>query len=204
MKNTPALAKKAALTVAAGALALSMGALAGCASSNNADAQRIAQLEREIEELKSQGSGESSSSGSSSNTPGSNDSAANDAAANGGSSSSSDGSANSSNTGTSGIQITDATAQDFSARADALIAEADAAQVGADRTATIATYLDFDQRFEALENEIDLYDDQREIEYKSGSLDWKGYRAIEAQLDYIENRLDHAKDSLELRFGIDD
>lgn len=199
MKNTPALAKKAALTVAAGALALSMGALAGCASSNNADAQRIAQLEREIEELKSQGSGESSSSGSSSNTSGSND-----AAANGGSSSSSDGSANSSNAGTSGIQITDATAQDFSARADALIAEADAAQVGADRTTTIATYLDFEQRFEALENEIDLYDDQREIEYKSGSLDWKGYRAIEAQLDYIENRLDHAKDSLELRFGIDD
>lgn len=199
MKNTPALAKKAALTVAAGALALSMGALAGCASSNNADAQRIAQLEREIEELKSQGSGESSSSGSSSNTSGSND-----AAANGGSSSSSDGSANSSNAGTSGIQITDATAQDFSARADALIAEADAAQVGADRTTTIATYLDFEQRFEALENEIDLYDDQREIEYKSGSLDWKGYRAIETQLDYIENRLDHAKDSLELRFGIDD
>ena len=64
--------------------------------------------------------------------------------------------------------------------------------------------MDFEQRFDALDREIDLYDDQKELEYKSGALGWEDYRSVEVQLDYIEDRLDFAMDSLELRFGIDD
>ncbi|OUO91096.1 hypothetical protein B5F40_04740 [Gordonibacter sp. An230] len=219
MRKPEMLPKRTALIAASAVLALSMGALAGCVSSGGADAQRIAELERQINELKSQdsnsgsssagtstgGTGSSSSDGTGtsgsteggSGASGSTDGGAGTAGSTGG------GSGAAGSTG-SGIQITDATAQDFSSRADTLIAEADAAQPGADFGARVTTYMDFEQRFDALDREIDLYDDQKELEYKSGGLGWEDYRSVKVQLDYIEDRLDYAMDSLELRFGIDD
>lgn len=207
MRKAEMLLKRTALIAASAALALSLGALAGCASAGGSDAQRIAELERQIDELKSQKSNDGSSSGdtsanssdgSSTNAP---DASASEGA--GGAGSAGSGSAAAGSAG-SGIQITDATAQDFSSRADALIAEADAAQPDADFGARVAAYMDFEQRFDALDREIDLYDDQKELEYKGGTLGWEDYRSIKVQLDYIEDRLDFAMNSLELRFGIDD
>lgn len=197
MRKAEMLLKRTAPIAASVALALSLGALAGCASAGGSDAQRIAELERQIDELKSQKSNDGSSSGdTSANSSDGSSTNAPDASA-------SEGAGGAGSAG-SGIQITDATAQDFSSRADALIAEADAAQPDADFGARVAAYMDFEQRFDALDREIDLYDDQKELEYKNGTLGWEDYRSIKVQLDYIEDRLDFAMDSLELRFGIDD
>ena len=190
MRKAEMLLKRTAPIAASVVLALSLGTLAGCASAGGSDAQRIAELERQIDELKSQKSND-----------GAPDASASEGA--GGAGSAGSGSAAAGSAG-SGIQITDATAQDFSSRADALIAEADAAQPDADFGARVAAYMDFEQRFDALDREIDLYDDQKELEYKGGTLGWEDYRSIKVQLDYIEDRLDFAMNSLELRFGIDD
>ena len=61
-----------------------------------------------------------------------------------------------------------------------------------------------DSEFNQLETELDTYENQKEAEYRNGSLSWEQYRTLELQLEQIEDRLDNAQDSLELRFGVDD
>ena len=94
--------------------------------------------------------------------------------------------------------------QDFSDRADELISQAEAAEVPSDRDVRIDSYFELDSKFNALELEMDTYEDQQEGEYRSGSLTWDDYRSLELQLEQIEERLDASQDKLENRFGIDD
>lgn len=178
------IAARIATAAVAGTMALSVFGLAGCSQSGSDDADRIAQLEQEIAQLKEQQNGTSDTQGSD---------ATGQTAGSG-----------SGQTATNQSEITDATVLDFSNRADALIAEADAAAAPSDRSQLTATYFDFDSRFDALEDEIDRYGDQKETEYRNGVIAWEDYRVIDAQLDGIEARLDYAKDDLEWRFGVDD
>ena len=80
----------------------------------------------------------------------------------------------------------------------------DKADVPNDRDARIDAFFDLDSEFNALELEMDTYEDQQEGEYRSGSLSWDDYRALELQLEQIEDKLDTAQDKLEARFGVDD
>ena len=208
MTTIATIGRGVAATALAGTMAFAVFGLSGCVVRGSGDAQRIAELERQVAELQeqaqdqgsqdqgssSQGSSESgsASSGSSQGQSGSNAGTGGDSNPNAGSG------------GASAVEITDATVQDFASRAETLIAEASAAQVPADRSALISTYFDFDQRFDALDDEMDRYDDQKELEQRNGVISWDEYRAIKLQLDMIEDDLDRASDELEWRFGIDD
>lgn len=179
------VAVRIAAAIAALTMTLSVLGLAGCdLQDNDSDSERIAELEREVEQLKSQ-------------------QPANDASAN--ADSGADANDESGQTGQGvAASVVDAATLDFSERADALIAEADAATPPSDRAELVSLYFDFDARFDALEDEIDRYGDQKEMEFRNDAAPWEEYRAIDAQLDGIEARLDSAKDRLERRFGIDD
>ncbi len=98
----------------------------------------------------------------------------------------------------------DTTVQDISDRAEDLITRAEAADVSSDHDTKIKAFFELDSEFNQLENELDAYEDQQEANYRSGSLTWDEYRAIEREIDQVEDRLDYAQDALELRFGIDD
>lgn len=150
--------------------------MSGCG--NNSDKQRIAELEAEVERLQ-------------------NEQHATDNQASGDA-------ANQEQTASSEAAYDDATVQDLSTRADDLITRAEAAEVPGDRDARIDAFFDLDSEFNALELEIDTYEDQKEGECRSGSLSWDDYRTLELQLEQIEDRLDNAQDKLEARFGIDD
>lgn len=179
-------AARIASAIVAGTLALSVFGLAGC--SNSDDERRIAELEQQVQQLQS-AQGESSASGT-------------DGAQSGSGAAASDSQA--STPQALAGEITDATTLDFSNRADALIAEADAQQAPADRSQAISIYFDYDARFESLEDEIDRYEDQKEAEYQQGTLAWEDFRVIDAQLDAIDARLDQSKSNMEWRFGVDD
>lgn len=181
------IAAKVATAVVAGTMALFAFGLAGCVQMGGSDTERIAELEAEIESLKAQQDETTESQ--------------NNSADEGNQQQQKDQEHKSS---ASTQEITDKTALDFSKRADELIAEADAATPPSDRSKLVSTYFDFDARFEALEDEIDRYGDQKEMEYRNGTLEWEEYRTLDLQLDSIEDRLDASHDSLEWRFGVDD
>lgn len=71
-------------------------------------------------------------------------------------------------------------------------------------SARIDAFFALDSEFNQLETELDTYENQKKAEYRNGSLSWEQYRTLELQLEQIEDRLDNAQDSLELRFGVDD
>ena len=176
-------AKQLTVFALMGLLAFSVVILSGCSSQNNQDAQRIAELEQEIETLKNQnGASTSQQSGNQAQQSTQQQTA---------------------NVPTPS-ESSDAKVKDFASQASALIAEADAAQTPGDYDSRISSYLDFNHRFDLLENEIDFYADQKELEYRNGAIEWNDYRIIDTQLDMIENDLDYAKEELELRFGVDD
>ena len=59
------------------------------------------------------------------------------------------------------------------------------------------------QEVQQVENQIDITDDKAEMDYRAGGMSYEEYRNIELQLDALDSQLDHAKDNLEYRFGID-
>ena len=67
-----------------------------------------------------------------------------------------------------------------STRADDLISRAEAAEIPGDTDARIDVFFDLDSEFNALELEIDTYEDQKEGECRSGSLSWDDYRTLES------------------------
>ena len=191
---TASIARKIAAFAFAGALAATTLGLVGCSQSgSSADADRIAELEREVDELKAQQAG-TQDQGSSTDASNSQQGTATDSST----------AATQQQSTTQTTEFADATVADFSARADELIAEADAATPPADRSELIQMYFDYDSRFEALEHEIDLYDDQKELEYRNGAITFEQYRQIDIQLDTIEHKMDVSIESLEWRFGVDD
>lgn len=154
--------------------------LIGCG--NNSEEQRIAELEAEVERLQNeQNSDDASATGDATDDANNQDQASRNQ-----------------------TTYDNPTVQDFSDRADELISQAEAAEVPSDRDVRIDSYFELDSKFNALELEMDTYEDQQEGEYRSGSLTWDDYRSLELQLEQIEERLDASQDKLENRFGIDD
>ncbi len=82
------------------------------------------------------------------------------------------------------------------AQADALIKEMD--------TTTVANYLAMDRKVDALDDAIEFMEDQAELDYYQGLLSMADYQKVKGDLDALDLKLDHAKDTLELRLGIDD
>lgn len=69
---------------------------------------------------------------------------------------------------------------------------------------TVDQYQPIKLDLEALEDEMDLYDDTKEKEYRASTITKSAYRTIEANIEGWENQLDTAQDALELKLGIDD
>lgn len=171
--------KRTLLTLGMLALALSMlMVLSGCG--NDSDQQRIAELEAQVQELQGQQDDAAS-------TQGQPDQPSSDASAT-----------------ADQVQSSDATIQDLAQRTDDLVARANAAEVPSDANARIDAFFALDSEFNQLDGEIDAYENQKETEYRNGTLSWDDYRALELQLEQIEDNLGNAQDNLELRFGIDD
>lgn len=155
-------------------LALSAASiLVGCSS--NDDAQRIHELEAEVDRLQSQQS--TNSTNKQTNNP-PQESAA--------------------------VHSDDATIQSLSDRAEDLISRANAAEAPDDSNTRIDAFFSLDSEFNQLETELDSYENQKEAEYRNGSLNWDQYRSLELQIEQIEGRMENSQNSLEIRFGIDD
>ncbi len=98
-----------------------------------------------------------------------------------------------------------------SADYDTLKAAVEAAADKVNSAAPSGTAAEQREQFYILKNELDdidhqldLYDDNLENEYRSGSLDAAAYRQQERDIDALEDILDTAEDKLEVLFGIDD
>lgn len=167
LKKTIALGLAAFLALSAASI------LVGC--SNNDDAQRIQELEAEVDRLQSQQSTNST-----------------------------DQQASNSQQESAAVHSDDATIQSLSDRAEDLISRANAAEVPDDSNIRIDVFFSLDSEFNQLETELDSYENQKETEYRNGSLNWDQYRSLELQIEQIEDRMENSQNSLELRFGIDD
>ncbi len=156
-------------------------ALGGC--SNSEDAARIAELEQQVEELQAEkDAGAQTDAASTEQGAAKTDDAADEQAA----------------------LDADPTLADFSTRVDELVAEFEAVEPTSDRDADFQTYLDMESKANALDEEMDRYDDELERAVRAGDMTREDYRAAERELDRLDDRLSAAEDSLEYRLGVDD
>ena len=172
-----------------GALALAIAAMlavSGC--SNDADAQRIAELEAQVAELQGQA-----------------DDAADTATT------TDDDAAAAAQAPTSIAPEADASVLEaypevasFTSRVEELEASCAAVTAGSDAAANYQTYLEMKAQLDLLDDEMDLYDDQQEYAARTGSIEYNDYIQIETALDRLSDRLDYAEDSMEFTLGIYD
>ena len=101
----------------------------------------------------------------------------------------------------------DGTATDFSAltqRVTDAVDNADAAQPSGNRDADRELFFQHTSALDALDREIDAYDDALEAQYARGELTFEEFRKLDRQAEDLEDKLDAAEDRLESRFGMDD
>ena len=84
------------------------------------------------------------------------------------------------------------------------VASADAAQPSGSRDADRELFFQHTAALDALEREIDAYEDALEAQYARGELTFEEFRKLDREADALEDKLDEAEDRLETRFGIDD
>lgn len=84
------------------------------------------------------------------------------------------------------------------------VASADAAQPSGSRDADRELFFQHTAALDALEREIDAYEDALEAQYACGELTFEEFRKLDREADALEDKLDEAEDRLETRFGIDD
>lgn len=180
---------------ATASLALALG-LAGCQQGASDDA-RVAELEQQVEDLQKQLDEKSGTSA----TQGSN------AAANA-STGAADGSASATATVDEGLsaELTAAYPElaDFEDQVADLVVTCQNVQVSSDRNANYQTFIGVKQQIEAVEHAMDNYDENQEAAARTGSLSYEEYMKIERAVDYLDERLDRAKDGMEFALGIDD
>ncbi len=177
---------------AAACLALTVG-LAGCQQASDSDA-RVDELEQQVEDLQKQLDEKSSATGGSAQDSGS-------AGASGGTAGAT---AQTDEALSSELAATYPELADFEARAAELEAACQDVQVSDDRNANYQTFIGVKQQIDALEHEMDTYDENQELAAKNGTLAYDDYMRIERAIDYLDDRLSYAKDGMELTLGIDD
>ena len=73
-----------------------------------------------------------------------------------------------------------------------------------DYEADYQTYLDIQSQLDALDREIDAFENAREREARDGTITREEFREIDRETDRLEDRLDHAEETLEYNLRIDD
>lgn len=190
---------------AAAAACIALGGallLSGC--SNSADQQRIAQLEQEIDDLKqqnvqSQGTTTDNASSGSTTT-------GTDGTQSGGTQQGSG--SNSSLRGSSAlnddVKATWPELADFESRVAAIEQDFAGVTRSSDINANYQTLLDKKGASDALDFEMESFEDAREREARAGAITYEQYLQVEHAISYLDDRLSIAEDQLELALGVDD
>lgn len=91
---------------------------------------------------------------------------------------------------------------DFESRVAALEQDFSSASAGSDMNANYQTYLQKKSQADALEAEMDRFDEQQEYAAQSGQIPYADYLQIEAAIDQLDRRLETAEDSMKYTLGI--
>lgn len=157
---------------------------AGCSSTQ--DQQRIEELEQEVEDLKGQLDNNSSSQQSTNQQATTQDTTATPPAAD------------------ATVTANYPEIADFETRVAALEESCKAVTASGDAQANYQTYLSKKQELDALDDEMDRYDDQQEHAARNGSISYGDYTQIETAIDLLSDRLEYAEDSMMFTLGIYD
>lgn len=183
--------------------------LAGCAGGANSETeqlkQQIAQLEQQVTELENSSAADTADDAASAQTD---DAAAPDTAADTSTDAAADTSADQTaeastgaadNTGTTATP----TFEELTEKVEAYVAKVDE-DAASSAQKTLENYFTLKQEEDAIDRELEYYEDDLEFQYRNGSLTRDEYRLKERELDLLEDKLDAAEDTLEFVYGIDD
>lgn len=84
------------------------------------------------------------------------------------------------------------------------IKKADAAKPSGSASEKREQFFTLKHELESVEDRLDYYDDDIEMQYRQGELSLEDYRSQEHSLELLEDQLDRAEDNLEYTFGMDD
>ena len=157
---------------------------AGCSSTQ--DQQRIEELEQEVEDLKGQLDSNSSSQQSTNQQATTQDTTATPPAAD------------------ATVTANYPEIADFETRVATLEESCKAVTASGDAQANYQTYLSKKQELDALDDEMDRYDDQQEGAARLGNISYNDYTQIETAIDRLSDRLEYAEDSMMFALGIYD
>ena len=84
------------------------------------------------------------------------------------------------------------------------VKKADAAKPSGSASEKREQFFTLKHELESVEDRLDYYDDDIEMQYSQGELSLEDYRSQEHSLELLEDQLDRAEDNLEYTFGMDD
>lgn len=84
------------------------------------------------------------------------------------------------------------------------VAAADAAQPSGTRDDDIDLFMEHKYALEALDRELDTFEDDLERQYRNNEINYEDFRTRDAEIERLEDSLDDAEDRLEDRFRMDD
>ena len=84
------------------------------------------------------------------------------------------------------------------------VKKADAAKPSGSASEKREQFFTLKHELESVEDRLDYYDDDIEMQYRQGELSLEDYRSQEHSLELLEDQLDRAEDTLEYTFGMDD
>ena len=199
--------------------------LAGCAGGTNSETeqlkQQIAQLEQQVTELENSSAADTADDAASAQTD---DAAAPDTAADTSTDAAADTSADQAAEASTGAADTAAEAstgaadtaaagntgttatptfEELTEKVEAYVAKVDE-DAASSAQKTLENYFTLKQEEDAIDRELEYYEDDLEFQYRNGSLTRDEYRLKERELDLLEDKLDAAEDTLGFVYGIDD
>lgn len=93
---------------------------------------------------------------------------------------------------------------DFDSRVAALEESCKGVTASGDANADYRTYLDKKVELDMLDDEMDRYDDEQERAAAAGTISYADYVEIETAIDRLSDRLEYAEDSMMFELGIYD
>ena len=183
--------------------------LAGCAGGANSETeqlkQQIAQLEQQVTELENSSAADTADDAASAQTDDAAADTSTDAAADTSADQAAEASTGAADTAAAGNTGTTATPtfEELTEKVEAYVAKVDE-DAASSAQKTLENYFTLKQEEDAIDRELEYYEDDLEFQYRNGSLTRDEYRLKERELDLLEDKLDAAEDTLEFVYGIDD
>lgn len=93
---------------------------------------------------------------------------------------------------------------ELSKKVDAVVQLADSTQPKSTLSENINLYGQVNMQIEKVDFELEQFENQIEMAWRTGTLSSDQYYQLDRTLDQLDQRLDMSKDSLEYRLGVDD